>query len=203
MHRSQNICVCFNGLLPIQFRSHYFSSFLLDIYLQLQCGYPHIHINVHQTPGCLLLHLNLFLLKLKHQHTHWFHPRSPSLRLLISVSALPLSVSPHYSLSRSLFLQVLVAFISFSETMLLVYLSYKVSHSHDPIGQPVCGGVCGGFGWISDAWWWWLSTGHFCCAIKVEVMVFCLSTIDHFYINFLKKKLKLTNCDLLWHLKSL
>lgn len=110
---------------------------------------------------------------------------------------LPISATPNFcvcspsvcfstllSLSRSLFLQVLVAFISFSETMLLVYLSYKVSHSHDPIGQPVCGGVCGGFGWISDAWWWWLSTGHFCCAIKVEVMVFCLSTIDHFYINF-------------------
>lgn len=45
---------------------------------------------------------------------------------------LPLSIS----LSVSVSLQVLVAFISFSETMLLVYLSYKVSYSRRTVGKP-------------------------------------------------------------------
>lgn len=43
------------------------------------------------------------------------------------------------SLSVSASLQVLVAFISFSETMLLVYLSYKVSYSRRTVGKkPSC-----------------------------------------------------------------
>lgn len=46
-------------------------------------------------------------------------PRLLCLCVCTTVSYLP---------SLPLFLQVLVAFISFSETMLLVYLSYKVSH---------------------------------------------------------------------------
>lgn len=50
---------------------------------------------------------------------------SPALSLFLSVSENPPPLS----------LQVLVAFISFSETMLLVYLSYKVSYLVSYKGQ--------------------------------------------------------------------
>lgn len=95
-----------------------------------------IHIHVHnQTPECLLVHLNLFPLKQK-------PPALPLIPPTLSISAIlnfPLLWSPcrlrSFSAQLSLtplslsLSQVLVAFISFSETMLLVYLSYKVSHS--------------------------------------------------------------------------
>lgn len=102
-----------------------------------------VHVCTH--PDHRLLHLNLFPLKLNHQHAYWFHPRStpPSLQLLISLRSgltptiltllcVCISQYLYFSLSLSLFYQVLVAFISFSETMLLVYLSYKVSYLWPP-----------------------------------------------------------------------
>lgn len=114
-----------------------------------------------------------------------FHPRSPSLRLLISLcSGLSLTISTplragvptifSHRFAPSVFSQVLVAFISFSETMLLVYLSYKVSYSRTRDGclwqgclWRVCGGGLGGrFAW--DTWGSGLSTLH-CVTIKLPL----------------------------------
>lgn len=61
-------------------------------------------------------------------------PATPNFSLLWSLSDyIDSSLCLHLSFKTlSLFLQVLVAFISFSETMLVVYLSYKVSYSWSP-----------------------------------------------------------------------
>lgn len=76
--------------------------------------------------------------------------------LYLYISFLRLHPPPHHPLP---FLQVLVAFISFSETMLLVYLSYKVSYSWPPaaILKPFVMSVavmstCGGWGGVEGEW---------------------------------------------------